>query len=212
MEDLYIFGSSGYARETFYLLKSLNQYNICAFVDLHSRNSLILGNDVVQVVSEEDFEATLQKTDANKVNSVISIADAHIAQKIYNRFKGKCKFPNIVSPLAFFYEEVQMGEGNIISPYCFFTVNIKLGSFNKFNFSVGVGHDVTIGDYNQFNPSVNLSGHVTIGSYNLFGVKSTVLQGLRIGDNNTIGASSLLTKSIHSERFYIGVPAKKIDL
>lgn len=212
MEDLYILGNSGYARETFYLVKSLNQYNFRAFVDIHSEEDVILGDNVIQVISEDDFENIIQKNDVNVVNAVISIADAHIAQKIYNRFKGKCKFPNIVSPLAFCYEAVQMGEGNIISPYCLFTVNVKIGSFNKFNFSVGVGHDVTIGDFNQFNPSVNLSGHVSIGSYNLFGVKSTILQGLKIGDNNTIGASSLLTKSIHSERIYIGVPARKVDL
>ncbi|MCC8172055.1 MAG: acetyltransferase [Parabacteroides sp.] len=212
MEYLYIFGNSGYARETFYLVKSLNRYDICAFVDIHSGENVMLGDNIVPVISEDDFEIILQKNGVNKVNAVISIADAHIARKIYNRFKGKCKYPNIVSPLALCYERVRMGEGNIISPYCFFTVNVKMGSFNKFNFGVGVGHDVTIGDFNQFNSSVNLSGHVTVGSCNLFGVKSTVLQGLKIGDNNTVGASSLLIKSIHSERIYIGVPAKKVDL
>lgn len=212
-KDLYIFGSSGYARETYCVIKSLNQYNVCAFVDIHSGKDIAVGNEYISVISEDAFEEMLHNTD-EKVNAVISIADARIAQKIHKRFRNKCIFPNIVSPLSLFYESMQMGEGNIIAPYCIFTVNVKVGSFNKFNIGVTVAHDVNIGDFNQFNPFVDLSGNVSIGSGNLLGIKSTVLQGLNIGDNNTLGASALLTKSISSERekVYVGVPARKVDL
>lgn len=209
MEDIYIFGSGGFAREVFYLIQDIGNYQFKAFVEKKtSTNSLSLSDNNYPVISEDEF-SDICNIDGN-MNAAIAIACPSIVSSIIANFKHICRFPNLIHPSAKFFSELTIGIGNIVTWNCFFSDNISIGSFNRFNIGNIVGHDVVIGDNNQFNPSCNISGNVTIANCNIFGVNAVVLQGIQIGSANIIGASSLVLRKISDGGTYFGIPAKKM--
>ena len=115
----------------------------------------------------------------------------------------------------------------------------KIGAhcFMNFNFTVQDDAMVTIGDHNNFGPNVTIvtpmhpmiaeerrgmiccdgverflcyAKPVTIGNDCWFGANVVVCPGVTIGDNCVIGAGSVVTRSIPSNSFAAGVPAKII--
>ena len=56
MEDIYIFGASGYARETALINQEIGKYNLKAFVDKENTGiSLKIKNQSFPVISEVEF-------------------------------------------------------------------------------------------------------------------------------------------------------------
>lgn len=209
MEDIYIFGSGGFAREVFYLIQDIGNYRFKAFVDKElSTNSLSLSDNNYPIISDDEFYKICAIN--GNMNAAIAIACPSIVSCIIANFKHICRFPNLIHPSANFFGKLKLGIGNIITWNCFFSDNISIGSFNRFNIGNVVGHDVAIGDNNQFNPSCNISGNVTIANSNYFGVNAVVLQGIQIGSANTIGASSLVLRKISDGGTYFGIPAIKM--
>lgn len=207
MEDIYIFGASGYARETALLINDIGKYTIKAFVDIESSEKLLAVKDQsYPVISENLFKNICNE---NITNAAIAISSPKIAYKIIAKFENKCTFPNLIHSSVILAGDHTMGIGNIITYNCVFTDNINIGSFNRFNIGVTVGHDVVIGNNNQFNPTCNVSGNIKIGNNNLFGVNSVLLQGVQIGNDIIIGASSLVLKKILKPGTYIGIPANE---
>lgn len=212
MEYIYIFGTSGFAREIYYLIKDTQKYIVKAFIDLsvNQKQSFIkVDESYIPIIEEDVFYKGCNQLD--KPNASVAIANNAIVEKITKRFQDKCNFPNIIHPSFKQLGNTKMGIGNIITYNNFFSDNIQIGSFNRFNIGCILGHDVRIGDFNQVNPYCNISGNVNIGHSNFFGVKSTILQGINIGNYNTIGTSSLLIKSIKDNGTYIGSPARKFE-
>lgn len=209
MKDIYIFGASGFARETAILIQEMQEYNIKAFVDIKSSDiSVSVNGKLYPIISEGLFYNICQE---DEQFATIAISDVKITSKIIEKFQEICTFPNIIHKSSNFHGDFMIGIGNIITYNCIFTDNIKIGSFNRFNVGAIVGHDVKIGNNNQFNPACKISGNVSIGNNNFFGVNSVVLQGVKISDNIIVGASSLILKKTITPGTYIGVPAKKFD-
>lgn len=210
-EGIYIFGASGYAKETALLIQEMKEYTIVAFVDkdIKENNFLSVNGYTYPLISEIDFYEICKN---KRPNIVISIANATIVNNILNRFHDYCNFPNIIHPSSTFKGTYSIGIGNIITYDCIFTEEVKIGSFNRFNMRVTVGHDTTIGNNNHFNPLISIAGNVNIGDNNLFGVNSVILQNINIIDNNIIGASSLVVKNIVKQGTYFGIPALKLDI
>lgn len=210
-ESIYIFGASGYAKETALLIQEIGEYNIKAFVDKHSEegNFIYVNTHIYPIISETDFYELCQN---KRLNVVISIANTNIVNNLLKRFQDFCNFPNIIHPSSLFKGKYSIGMGNIIAYDCIFTEQVSIGSFNRFNIRITVGHDTVIGNNNHFNPLVSIAGNVNIGSDNLFGVNSVVLQNIAISDGNTIGAKSLVVKNILKQGTYFGIPAKKLEI
>ena len=209
-KNIYIFGASGYAKETALLIEEMGEYCLQGFVDkdIEVRETEVNGISY-PILSEEAFYSACEK---ERQEAVISIANSGVVQKIVARFGNCCNFPNIIHPSSAFKGKYSIGRGNIISYDCIFTEEVSIGSFNRFNVRGMVGHNTMIGDYPHFTSLVNIAGNVTIGNSNLFGMSVVVLQNIGIGDGNTIGAGSLVLKNITKVGTYFGVPAKRLEL
>ena len=111
-EEIYIFGASGYARETALLIQKIGVYTIKAFVDKDTKgnDSISVNGYTYSVISETNFYEICQN---NRPNAVISISDASIVNNILNRFQNLCNFPNIIHPSSF-KGMYSIGIGNII--------------------------------------------------------------------------------------------------
>lgn len=204
MNTIYIIGSGGFAKEVYYLIKSLEVYEVQGFIGLNT-SILYLDNREINVIQEDDFINSSCYKDANLA---LGVGDPKLIAKIVGKFDG-FRFPNIISPHAICENNsIVMGRGNIVTHGVVMTTSISIGNYNVFNLNSTIGHDVVIGNCNVVNPSVNVSGGVTIGSCNLLGVSSCVLQYKNIGNNSIVGASSLVTKDVDDNTTVIGVPAR----
>lgn len=203
---IYILGSSGFAKEVYFLIKEIGQYEIKGFIDIVEKEMVCFSEKRIDVVSEKDF---FLKETAETCCLAIGIGSPEVIKKLSIKFKS-FTFPNLIHPsVVYDKENVVLGRGNIITAGVILTTCISIGSMNIFNLSSTVGHDAIIGNFNVINPTVNISGGVEIGDSNLIGVGATILQYKKIGNNSVIGASSLVVKDVNSNVVVMGVPAKE---
>lgn len=207
MEDIYIIGASGFAKEVYNLIVAEDRFTVKGFIDYKPKNDFLeINNLKIPIIDENHF---LNEKELYISNIAIGIGSPKIIGTIFKKYKNY-EFPNIISSKAIIGVDVEFGNGNIITQNVVFTTNIKIGDGNIFNLSATVGHDTIIGDYNVVNPSVNISGGVEIGSENLIGVAATILQYKKIGNSTIVGAASLVTKNVEDNNTVIGIPAKMI--
>lgn len=206
-KPIYILGSSGFAKEVYFLLKEINAYEVKGFVDVVQKQNMSFAEREFEIITEDTF---LQKVDPQSCLLAIGIGSPEIIMKLSERFKAFI-FPNLIHPTVVGdFQNIKLGIGNIVTAGVIFTTGIQVGSFNIFNLSTTVGHDAKIGSFNVINPTVNISGGVEIGNANLIGVGATILQYKKIGNNSIVGASSLVTKDVEDRKTVVGVPAKVI--
>lgn len=211
LKSIYIFGYSGFAKEIAENILNFTEYQIEGFLG-NPKNIMHDNVDFLEIKGKQFkiFDEEIIFTKGSKTYyGVIAIADGHISEKIYNKFKDNLIFPNILHPEADISQSSLIGIGNVFLKGAWISVDCKIGSFNKIQPYVTIGHDCKIGDFNQFNPKVSISGNNTIGDRNLFGTNSCTFQGINIGSDNIIGLGSSLLHSIKDRNSYIGNPAKK---
>ncbi len=212
MDEIYILGSGGFAKEVYFLIQEINRaekrFDVLGFIDIQASRVIEIGKSKVNVLNEEDF---LSGTRNGRPNIAFGIGSPKIIGNLYVKYKNQCNFPNLIHPNSIaLWDSIDIGEGNIITSGCTFTVNIVIGCCNIFNLHATVGHDVRIGSFNVINPSANISGGVIIGDLNLIGTNAAVLQNVEIGNNSVLGAGSLLNKNLASNSVAVGMPAKTI--
>ncbi|MDR6570401.1 acetyltransferase [Chitinophaga ginsengisegetis] len=201
MKDIYILGAGGCAREVYFLITQIGQYNIRGFVDITARPGIMVGDQLVEIIGEDDLHQL------NGVSLAVGIGNPQINKKLTDIFGEKFDFPNLIHPnVVADFRFISWGRGNIVTANSVFTTDVKIGSFNIFN-QTTVGHDAEIGNCNVFNPSVTVSGFVKIGDTNLMGVKSTILESRTVGSNAIVGAAALVVKNVPDSVTVIGVPA-----
>jgi sugar O-acyltransferase (sialic acid O-acetyltransferase NeuD family) len=207
MDSIYILGSSGFAKEVYFLIQSIGSYAVEGFLDIEDKEPVKIGKNSIPVYSEDHL---------NQVgpNCLLAMGTGNttLIGKLANRFGGKFKFPNLIHPNTIgYFEDIEMGEGNVITANCIFTTSISIGSYNIFNLNCTIGHDVVIGNCNVINPGVNISGGVKMGDRNLLGVNSTILQFKSIGSDAIVGAGSMVNKDVPDQTTVVGIPAKPLS-
>ncbi len=208
MDNIYILGSGGFAKEVYCLILELNRFEVKAFIDIEEGN-VIIGKKEIPIITEETFfKLNLPKD----TNLALGTGNPSLNAKIVSKF-DRFLFPNIIHPKAIYdIDSVIMGYGNIITAGVIMTTCINIGNFNILNLSVTVGHDSIIGNFNVINPTVNISGGVKLGDRNLLGVSSCILQYNTIGNDCVVGASALVTKHIQNNTTVVGIPAKPLKV
>lgn len=204
MKKIVIVGSSGFAKEIYWLLSRINKYKeeylFCGYIDNNMSKKDVIGND--------DF----LKNYTEELNVVIAIANPDIRKRIVECYKvnKNLKFPNLIDPSVLTSGENMYGEGNIVCAGSILTVDINIGNFCIINLDCTLGHETLVGDYVTLNPSVNISGNVHLEECVSVGTGAQVLQGLHIGKNSIIGAGAVVTTNIPNDCTAVGIPAKVI--
>jgi len=212
MNNIYILGFGGLAREVCFLIEEINrnckQWNIMGFV---SKDKTDVG---IQVGKYSIICCENELSVLTDIHVAIGFGSPAISNKVVSYLKQKnpnINFPNLIHPnVTGDWDNIKINEGNIICSGCSLTTDITIGSFNLLNLNVTIGHDSNIQDYNVINPSANISGAVTLEGQSLIGTGTQILQNIFIKSCAVIGAGSVVTKSIRESGVYVGVPAKKI--
>src|SRR5690554_1296917 len=157
MEDIYIIGASGFAKEVYSLIVIEKKYIVRGFIDFKPQDDFLVFKDSkIPIIDEDTF---LKEKELYNSNVAIGIGSPKVIETIFKKYKNY-KFPNIISSKAIIGIDVEFGKGNIVTQNVIFTTHIKVGDGNIFNLSSTVGHDCAIGNFNVINPAVNISGGV----------------------------------------------------
>jgi sugar O-acyltransferase (sialic acid O-acetyltransferase NeuD family) len=205
MPGVYIVGAGGFAKEVFWLLRTIygQKLNFKGYID---KNGEISTEN--NIVDEDHF--LLNNKPADDIILFLGLGNPQKSKSIINKY-AEFSFPNAIHPnFQADHSRIEMGRGNIITAGVVFTTDINIIDFNILNLNTTVGHDVKIGSFNVINPGANISGSVVIGENNLIGTNATILQGVKIGNNSVLGAGSLANKDIEDNQIMVGVPAKPI--
>lgn len=213
MKDLLIYGFGGFGHEVACLIQHINNaiptWNIVGYID-----------DGVEVGTRCKYGEVLGGFDTlnswnTQVSVVIAIGSPRYLELIPSRISNPLvDFPNIIAPNVFYFDKdaVSMGKGNIVTFGCRLSCNVSLGDFNILNGNISLGHDASIGSFNMFFPEVRISGQTSVGDKNFFGSRCFIAQCLKVGNENRFGAGSYVLRKIKDGGFYMGNPAKKVDI
>ena len=213
MKDILIYGFGGFGHEVACLIQHINEakatWNIVGYID-----------DGVEVGTKCKYGEVLGYIDTlNSCNTPVSVVIAIGSPKYLELLPMRItnplvSFPNIIAPNVFYFDQdtVSMGKGNIVTFGCRLSCNVTLGDFNVLNGNISLGHDASIGSYNMFFPEVRISGQTSVGDKNYFGSRCFIAQCLKVGNENRFGAGTYILRKIKDGGFYMGNPAKKVDI
>ena len=213
MKDLLIYGFGGFGHEVACLIRHLNEieptWNIVGYID-----------DGVEVGTECKYGIVLGNIDVlnawrSPVSVAIAVGSPNYLELLSSRIANPLvDFPNIIAPNVFYFDKdsVRMGKGNIVTFGCRFSCNVTLGDFNVLDGNISLGHDSVVGSYNMFFPEVRVSGQTLVGDKNYFGSRCFIAQCLKVGNENRFGAGTYILRKIKDGGFYMGNPAKKVDI
>ena len=211
MNDLIIYGASGFGREVAWAVERINKakptWNLLGFMDddENIQGSVINGYKV------------LGKTgDIKKYSDayfVCAVGASRVREKIIDNMKAinsNVKFGIVFDPSAEISDLVTIGEGTIICAHTIITVNISIGNHVIINLDCTIGHDTILNDFVTLYPSVNVSGITNIGHAVELGTGMQIIQGKSIGDYSIVGAGAVVVKDIPEKCTAVGSPAKPI--
>lgn len=211
MQDLIIFGASGFGREVAWLVERINQvrptWNLLGFLD---------DNEGIQGLDINGYKVLGTLVDIQKypeANFVCAIGASTVREKIVQNMKQinpRIKFGTVIDPSVEMSKLIDIGEGCIICAHTILTVNISIGSHVIINLDCTVGHEAIINDFVTLYPSVNVSGKTQIGHAVELGTGMQIIQGKKVGDYSIIGAGAIVVKDIPEKCTAVGSPAKPI--
>ena len=210
---LIIIGAAGQARETEWLIRSIDaageRMSCIGYVvsdltklgDYDSRDR-VLGDFDWLVRNRNSFDGL-----ALGIGSPAS--RLRVAHALESEFDASW-WPALVHPASpHDRASCRISEGVSVSAGAVLTVNVSMEPFSFANFGCTIGHEATIGRGSVVNPGASISGGVRLGEGVLVGTGARVLQYLDVGDGATVGAGAVVTRTVLPRTTVIGVPARE---
>lgn len=205
MDTIFIFGTSGFAREVRDIVAALGGDTVFVAYDAAER-------DRFEGPEKAILEADLQSDAA----LAIGIGDNGVRARIAARYQGRW-FPNLIHPSATMghgqAEMVAQSSGVILCAGARLTNSVAVGHFVIVNLNATIGHDCIVEDFVNIAPGANISGFVHLERGCWIGTGAAVNQGdaekrLVVGQNTVIGSGSVVVKDCEADKIYVGIPAK----
>ncbi|MEB3097114.1 acetyltransferase [Achromobacter sp. D10] len=205
-----VFGFSGWAREIGDIALAIGLSPVYVVRD---KGEATGADDRFDIILEADV------LNHAEMDFVIGIGDGAIRKKVYDRFKDKLTFRNLIHPHASFghgqLDRINQSKGVVVCAGVRMTNNIEVGNFSLFNLNATVGHDCIIEEFSAVSPGACVSGNVHIEQAVWIGTGATINQGtpdqkLVIGAGSMIGSGAVVVKSCEPGGTYVGIPAKRI--
>ncbi|QOJ30181.1 MAG: serine acetyltransferase [Ignavibacteriales bacterium] len=214
MKEIAIYGAGGFGKEVACILNKINEISPVWKLIGYFDDGIAPGE---QISHFGKVIGGLNKINAwsSPLNIAFAIGNPQILRKLVSNITNpNISFPNIIHPDVFFAdpESFKIGVGNVFVRGCSFSCDVSVGDFNQMNSISSLAHDCKLGSYNVLMPLVRVSGGTEIGDCNFFGINAIILQNVKIGINTKIGAGSMVVRKTKDNSFYIGNPARRVDL
>lgn len=211
-KPIFIFGSSGVAREIYELLQDIEN-SITTEKKLEVEFQGFVGQD--EINTDPRIHKYIPENVLASMNSVdglflLGIGTGTIRRKlsIFAEQIGLEPF-SLVHPNAYLgRSSSNIGVGTTIGVFTSITSNVALGKYCFIDRNVTIGHDSVLGDFVSVYPSASISGNVTIQDEVTIGTGARILQGLTIGEGAFVGAGAVVTKDVAAGQIVVGNPAR----
>lgn len=210
MQDVYIIGAGGYAREIYELLiKPINQlkptFHVLGFLDdnPHAMDGKVC--DIGIVGGVHDFEVKPEH------RFIMGIASPQIKEKLANVMLAKgAVFVNVIHPWVQIVPGATYGKGFIAYPGATVGPDVHVGDFVTLLYT-GLGHDVEVGDYSTISSYCGINGYVKLGKRVFVGGHAVILPGIKVGDDAYVGMGSVVVSKVKAGTKVFGNPARIMD-
>ena len=211
MNDVIIFGILDNAELAHYYLLNDSPHNVLGFT-VHRQYMPESGYfKDLPVYPFEDIE---ERFSPKKIKLFAPLSPSkmnQIKEEIYNEIRSKgFGFISYVSSRATILtgqigENCFILEDNTLQPFTIIKENVTLWSGNH------IGHHSRVDSHVTITSHVVVSGHCHIEERCFLGVNSTLKDGIKLSNTTLVNMDASITKDTEAERFYTGVPAKKIS-
>ena len=208
MKKLAIIGAGELGKQIAHFAKLCNYEVVGYFDDVASKKQI--NNIPVLGTTETIFESySLKKFDF----LFVAIGYKHMEQRelVFQKFKNKIPFANIIHPSSIIDTTARLGEGIIIYPKCIIDINVEINDNALLNNGCIISHDSVVGSGSFLAPAVIFSGFVKTESLVNLGTGTTVSDNIKISRLVKTGAGTVVVKNLLKKGVYIGCPAKLIE-
>ncbi|WP_027420653.1 NeuD/PglB/VioB family sugar acetyltransferase [Crocinitomix catalasitica] len=129
---------------------------------------------------------------------------------IFDKYKGKIPFANIIHSSVYVDKSVELGEGIFILPGGVLDANVKIDDNVLLNTCVIIAHDTQIGAHSFLAPGCKLAGFISVGECCNIGIGTIIIDNVTISNNIQTGGGAVVVKDLKEAGLYIGLPAKLI--
>mgnify|MGYP003300468047 CR=1 FL=1 len=212
MKEIIIIGDNEFAEIASLYFKKDYGYNTVAFAverNYIQRKELI----GIPIVAYED----LVKLYSPKEYAIFAAPVYTQLNRLRQRFYEQCKkwgyeILTYISPHAFVWENVEIGENTFIFEDNTIQYNAKIGNNVILWSGNHVGHSAVIEDNCFVSSHVVISGYVRIGANSFLGVNSALGNNVEFPKESILSAGAVMTKTfLDKGGIYVGNPARKIE-
>ncbi|PAP76392.1 acetyltransferase [Rubrivirga marina] len=210
MQDLVIYGTGGFARETLQVALDINEdggtWNVLGFLDDDPEQHGQSIHDL-PVLGGAGW-----LTNRSDVQVAVGIGSTPAKRKVVRRLADAqhSAFATLIHPRAWIGRRVGVGAGTIVCAGTMVTTDIEIGDHVILNLDCTVGHDTQIEQFTTVAPSVNISGDIRIGEGCDLGTGAAIIQGVSIGAWTVLGAGAVVVRDLPANVTAVGAPARAI--
>jgi len=210
MQNIVVFGASGFAKGVIDIIEKAGQYAIAGLVD--TRN--VVGTSVFgyPVVGTDADLPHLMKTLGVSIGA-IAIGDNWTRYRVARRLRDLAPalgFPCLIHPSAQLARGAQIGSGTIVSSGAVVNADATIGEFVLLMTHASVGHDGCIGDFATLAARAAAAGGARIGAFSMLGMGVSVIREVVVGEHTVIGAGSTVIRNIGDRVVACGYPARVV--
>ncbi len=210
MQDVYILGAGGFAREIYELLiKAINRikptYHVIGFLDdnPHAMDGKVC--DIGIVGSIHGFPVKPED------RFIMGVANPQTKEKLAAYILGKgADFVSVLHPSVNVVPGATYGKGFVAYPGGGVGPDVHIGDFVTI-LHTGIGHDAQIGDYTTISSYCGINGNVKLGKRVFVGGHAVICPGIQVGDDAHVGMGSVVVTKVKAGTKVFGNPAKRMD-
>ena len=209
MNRVAIIGSGDLAGLVIHYINENKSHHVFGiYDDFVSRRTVVSGINIIGSLDQiyTDYQ--------NKLFDLLFVAVGYSRMdyraKIFDRFKSKIPFANIIHKSCVIDSTVKLGEGVFLFPGVILDHNVKIKDNVLLNLGVTIAHDSIIREHCFLAPNVSVAGFVEINKSTFLGINSTIIDKITLCSNVLIASGAVVVKNIDILGTYAGIPAKKI--
>lgn len=212
MKKILIIGDNEFAEIASVYFAKDYRYETVAFV---VEKKYITRNEIIgiPIIAFEDITELFNPSEYGFFAAPVYTQLNRLRQRFYEQCKAWGYEPlQYISPHAFVWENVQIGENTFIFEDNTIQYNAKIGNNVILWSGNHVGHSAVIEDNCFISSHVVVSGYTKIGNNSFLGVNSTLGNNIEFPADSILAAGAVTSKSFSDiGSIYVGNPAKKIS-
>ena len=188
-----ILGAGGHAIACIDVLESEKKYKIFGLIGAVGE----VGKRVsgYRVIGTDLNVPSLLRYCTNLLVGVGQIKTPEIRRRLYQQgaFLG-CKFPVVISPLAYISSNSNIGQGTIVMHGSIVQAGVTVGENCILNSRCLIEHGAKIGNHSHISTGVIVNGDVEVGEGTFVGSGAVLQEGVRLRNNSVVPMGKIVRR------------------